>query len=92
MDILNSVQVLAQFDPNMQMLTKCVKIQELLPYVLDRMGVPNQFLRTAEEISQLEQQEAEAMAMQQQAMAMQDVEVANAKEQGKADAQRQYKS
>lgn len=91
-DILNSVQVLAQFDPNMQMLTKCVKIQELLPYVLDRMGVPNQFLRTAEEISQLEQQEAEAMAMQQQAMAMQDVEVANAKEQGKADAQRQYKS
>jgi hypothetical protein len=86
MDILNSMQVLAQFDPNFQMTNKVINIEEMLPYVLDKMGVPNQFIRTADEIRQLEQQEGEAMAMQQQAMMDADVDASNAKEQGKADA------
>ena len=86
MDILNSMQVLAQFDPNFQMTNKVINIEEMLPYVLDKTGVPNQFIRTADEIRQLEQQEGEAMAMQQQAMMDADVAASNEKEQGKADA------
>lgn len=86
MDILNSMQVMAQFDPNFQLVSKVVNIEELLPYVLDKMGVPNQFIRTADEVRQLQQQEAEAMAAQQQAMMAADVDASNAKEQGKADA------
>lgn len=85
-DILESLQVLAQFDPEFQMTRKVIKMEKLLPYVLDKMGVPNQFLRTAKEIEQLQAEEAQQLAQQQNAMLEADVAASNAKEQGKADA------
>lgn len=86
MDILNSLQVMAQFDPSFQMVSKVVKIEELLPYMLDKMGVPNQFIRTADEVKVLQEQEAQAIAAQQQAVIDADIQASNEKEQGKADA------
>ena len=87
--MLQSLQVMAQFDPNMAYTSKVLNMNEMIPYVLDKMGVPNKFIRTSEEIEQLQEQEA-AAAEQAQANAVQmDVDAANAKEQGKVDAQRQ---
>lgn len=61
----------------------------MIPYVLDKMGVPNKFIRTPDEIDALQQQEAAAMQQAQANAAQMDVDVSNAKEQGKVDAQRQ---
>lgn len=88
-DMLQSLQVMAQFDPNMQYTSKVLNMNEMIPYILDKMGVPNKYIRSSEEIAQLEQQEGEAMAQQQIDAAQMDVDVANAKEQGKVNAQRQ---
>lgn len=88
-DMLQSLQVMAQFDPQMAYTSKVLDMNSMIPYVLDRMGVPNKFIRTPDEIAQLEQQEALA-AQQAQANAVQmDVDASNAKEMGKVDAQRQ---
>lgn len=88
-DMLQSLQVMTQFDPNMAYTSKVLNMNEMIPYVLDKMGVPNKFIRTAEEIEQLQQQEEEAMAQAQANAVQMDVDAANAKEQGKVDAQRQ---
>lgn len=87
-DILQSLQVMTQFDPNMQFASKVINIEELIPYVMDKMGIPNKFIRTPDEIKQLEQQEAQAMAQQQQQAVAMDVDASNAKEMGKANARR----
>ena len=88
-DMLQSMQVMAQFDPNMQYTSKVLNMNEMIPYVLDKMGVPNKFIRTSEEIEQLQMQEAEAMQQAQANAVQMDVDASNAKEQGKVDAQRQ---
>lgn len=88
-DMLQSLQVMAQFDPEMSYTSKVLNMNEMIPYVLDRMGVPNKFIRTPEEIESLEQQEGIAIAQAQANAAQMDVDVANAKEQGKVNAQRQ---
>lgn len=85
-DIIQSLQMMAQFDPNFTMISKAVDIEHLLPYLLDKMGVPNKYLRTPDEIRQLQMQEQQAMAAQQQQMIDADVAASNEKEQGKADA------
>lgn len=85
-DIIQSMQILAQFDPNFVLTSKAVNLTKLLPYVLDKMGVPNKFIRTPDEIEKLQLEEADAQAEQQQQMMINDIEAANAKEQGKADA------
>ena len=88
-DMLQSLQVMAQFDPTMQYTSKVLNMNEMIPYVLDKMGVPNRFIRTSEEIEVMEQQEAAAAQQAQANAAQMDVDVANAKEMGKVDAQRQ---
>lgn len=88
--ILQSLQYMASLDPQGAYTQKVLKLNELVPYLLEKMGIPNQFIRTSDEIEALNQQEAEAMAMQQQAMMEMDVASANAKEQGKVDAQHRY--
>lgn len=87
-DMLQSLQIMAQFDPEMSYTSKVLNMNEMIPYVLDRMGVPNKFIRTPEEIEALEQQEGQAIAQAQANAAQMDVDVANAKEQGKVNAQR----
>jgi hypothetical protein len=88
-DMLQSLQIMAQFDPTMQYTSKVLNMNEMIPYVLDRMGVPNKFIRTSQEIKALEEQEAMAMAQAQANAVQMDVEASNAKEQGKVNAQRQ---
>lgn len=87
-DILQSMQVMAQFDPEMSMTSKVINIEDLIPYVLDKMGVPNKFIRTSEEIRALEQQEQQARAQAQANAVQMDVDASNAKEMGKANAKR----
>lgn len=88
-DMLQSLQIMAQFDPTMQYTSKVLNMNEMIPYVLDRMGVPNKFIRTSQEIQALEEQEAMAVAQAQANAVQMDVEASNAKEQGKVNAQRQ---
>lgn len=85
-DILQSMQVMAQFDPEMRFASKVINMQELIPYIMDKMGVPNKFIRSADEIRALEEQEAMAMQQAQQNAVAMDVEASNAKEMGKARA------
>lgn len=87
--MLQSLQIMGQFDPGFQYTSKVLKLNEMIPYMLDKMGIPNKFINTKQEIDALQQQEAQAIAVQQQNAAQMDVDVANAKEQGKVDAQRQ---
>lgn len=88
-DMLQGLQVMAQFDPNMQYTSKVLNLNDMIPYVLDKMGIPAKYIRTPEEIQALQQEEQQAMAQAQVAGAQMDVDVANAKERGKVDAQRQ---
>jgi hypothetical protein len=87
-DVLESLQVMAQFDPQMTFTGKVLDLPSLIPYMLDKMGVPNMFIRTPEEVKQLEQEEADAMQQAQVNAVQMDVEASNAKEEGKANAQR----
>ena len=88
-DMLQSLQVMAQFDPEMAYTSKVLKMNEMIPYALDKMGVPNKFIRTSQEIDALQQQEAMAMQQAQASAVEMDVMASNAKEQGKVNAQRQ---
>lgn len=87
-DVLESLQIMAQFDPQMSFTGKVLDLTKLIPYMLDKMGVPNMFIRTPEEVKQLEQEEADAMQQAQVNAVQMDVEASNAKEEGKANAQR----
>ena len=76
------------FDPTGQLLTKCIKLNDLLPYLAEKMGIPNEFFWTADEIAQNEQQQALAMQQQQEQAMTDNVAMSNAIEQGKEDAKR----
>ena len=86
---LQALQFMQTLDPTMQYTQKILNLEKLAPYILEKLGINPEFIRTTEEIQMLEQQTAEAMAMQQQQAMADDVAVANAKEQGKANAQSQ---
>lgn len=85
-DIINSIQVMSQFDPSLQFASKVIKMEELIPYIMDKMGIPNKFIRSSEEIKVLEEQQAQAMAQAKQQEFEMDIEASNAKELGKARA------
>lgn len=87
-NLLQFLQVASAFDPSMQYITKVVKMNELAVKIAELSGVPYKFIRTAEEIEQLQVQEAEAMAMMQQQQMADQVAMSNAIEQGKENAKR----
>ena len=86
--ILQFLQIGAALDPNMQFIPKVVKMNELAVEVAHLSGVPYEFVNTAEEIAAQQQQEAQAMMAQQQQAMIDQVQMSNAIEKGKADAQR----
>lgn len=86
-DMLQSLQIFAQFDPTFAFASKVIDLDGLLPYLSKKMGIPVKFIRTKEEIEALKQQEAEAVEAQQDNLISKDIEAANAKEKGKVDAQ-----
>lgn len=87
-NLLQFLQVASSFDPTMQYITKVVKMNEMAVKIAELSGVPYKFIRTAEEIQQLQQQEAEAMAVMQQQQMADQVAMSNAIERGKEDAKR----
>lgn len=87
-NLLQFLQVASAFDPTMQYITKVVKMNEMAVKIAELSGVPYKFIRTAEEIQQLQQQEAEAMAVMQQQQMADQVAMSNAIEKGKEDAKR----
>lgn len=85
---LQFLQMAASLDPTFQFIGKVVKMEDLAVEIAKLSGVDYQFIRTADEVKALEEQEAiNIQAQQQQAMADQ-VNMSNAIEQGKADAKR----
>jgi hypothetical protein len=88
---LQFLQVAASVDPNFQFIGKVVKMEELAVEIAKLSGVKYDFIRSADEIKALEDQEAQAVQMQQQQAMIDQVRMSNAIEQGKADAQRSSK-
>lgn len=86
--LMQAVATLLQTDPTGQTLDKALKMDDLVPSLLVKMGVDREYIRTREERQQYEEQKQQAIAQAQQQAMLSDVEVANAKERGKADAQR----
>lgn len=87
-NLLQFLQVSSAFDPTMQYISKVVDMNELAVEVARLSGVPTKFIRTAEEIKSLQEQEAQSMAMMQQQQMADQVAMSNAIEKGKADAKR----
>lgn len=85
---LNAIGTLLQADPTGQMLDKSVKLDELIPDILVKMGLDRNYVRTEAERREYEANKQQAMLLAQQQAMINDVDVSNAKEQGKADAQR----
>ena len=78
----------ASFDPTMQYISKVVDMNELAVEIAKLSGVPFKFVRTAEEIQQMQSQEAQSIAMMQEKQMADQVAMSNAIEKGKADAKR----
>mgnify|MGYP000095921943 CR=1 FL=1 len=84
--MIASAGLLIQIDPTGASLNNTLKLAEMSPYLMDLMGVPNQFIYTTDEIrAKGEEQQKQAMAAQQAAQQGQ-VEAQNAIEMGKANA------
>lgn len=79
MGILNAVSMIAQFDPSGQVMQQGLKLNELLAYTLDQMGVPNRFINSPEEMKVIAQQMAKAMREQQEQALQDEVAVEGAK-------------
>lgn len=92
MNVINAMQIMQQFDPEMRYMSEVIKMDEIIPNMLDKLGVENKFIRTQDEIKQIRMAQAQAQMAEQERMAAQDVEASNAKEMGKENAKQQSKS
>lgn len=86
MNIVNAASMLASFDPTGQVLGKVMKLDTLLPYLLETMGVPNRFINSDEEIKQIEEAVQKANREREIQQIQDDVASETAKAQGKEDA------
>lgn len=84
--IMAAAGLLIQIDPTGRSLNNTLKLDQMSPYLMDLLGVPNQFIFDSDEIkARGEEQQQQAQAAQQQAMQGQ-IEANNAIEMGKANA------
>lgn len=67
---LAALQAFAALDPNMQLMPKVIKLDQLVPELMRKMGIDPTFIATTAEIQQAQVNEAQAM----QAMANADAE------------------
>ena len=88
---LQFLQVAASIDPTLQFVGKVVKMEELAVSIAKLSGVDYDYIRSADEIRALEQEQVQNAQMQQQQAMIDQVNMSNAIEQGKADAQRNSK-
>lgn len=84
---INALSLLFQLDPQGQYAMKCVKMNEAVPFILEKMGVPKNLINSPKEITMLQEQEAQNITDAQDAASEREIAVANAIEKGKADAQ-----
>lgn len=87
-DIVDSMTILLQLDPSGQIANTVIKVVELASELMRLMGMPVEFIKTKEERDQEQQQQSMAIRAQQEQAMQDDVAMSNAKEQGKADANR----
>ena len=86
---INALSLLMQFDPQGLYAAKCVNMNKLIPFMLEKMGVPKSYINSPEQITALQQQEAQNMTDAEDAAAQRQIAVSNAIEKGKADAKLQ---
>lgn len=86
---INALSLLMQFDPQGLYAAKCVDMNKLVPFVLEKMGVPKSYINSPEQITALQQQEAQNMTDAEDTAAQRQIAVSNAIEKGKADAKLQ---
>ena len=84
------LQLFAAFDPNMQFITKLLKMPEIAIELADKMGMPNKFINTLDEFNGLVAQEAQAVAQSQAAEQQSAVAVNTAIAEGEANAKAKF--
>ncbi|MCP3684183.1 MAG: hypothetical protein GY861_15990 [bacterium] len=84
---INAISLVSQLDPSGQMLQSLLKMNDIGVHLMDILGVPNKFINTPEEVETKQRQMTEAAQAQQQGLVQEDVDAANAKEMGKAQAE-----
>lgn len=83
---INALQLLFSLDPQGQYAMKCVDMNKIVPFILEKMGVPKEYVNSADDIQMLQAQEAQNITDAQDAEAQRQIAVSNAIEKGKADA------
>lgn len=83
---LSAIQAFASLDPNMQLLPKTIKLIDLVPDLMRKMGIDDRFISTSAEIKQAEEQEALAAQVSLNADAERQMMIDTNKEVAKHDA------
>jgi hypothetical protein len=89
-DIISGIQLLIQMDSTLGLLKRHLKLDVSIPYILQLVGMPPGHVRNAEEISQYDQQQAEAAQAMQNKAVNDEITVNNAKEQAKSEVKYGY--
>lgn len=90
-NIIQFLNVMVGFDPQMQMLPKVVNLPELAIRTAKLSGIDFDLIRTEDEVRGMQEEEQQLAAQQQQQAMIDQINMNNAMEQGKADAQNSYK-
>lgn len=85
--IISFFSVMASLDPTLSFTSRLIDLNKIGIEVARLSGVPFEYIRSDEEMQAMEQQQAQAIVAQQQQAMADDVAIANAKEEGKANAQ-----
>ena len=86
---LQSIQMLLQVDQTGETLRQYVKIDELVPHILNLAGMPPEFIKSEEEILKEQMEQAQIQQQQHQARINDEIYLSNSIEQGKANAKQQ---
>lgn len=85
--IMAAVGTLLQIDPTGQTASSLLKLNEIGVHMMKLLGVPVRFINSLEQVETKQSQQAQQQAALQQGAIQADVDAANAKELGKAEAQ-----
>lgn len=86
--IIGAVAVLAQLDPTGELIHSAMKVNPMLAHFLMLSGVPMEFVNSAKEISQAQQQQAQAKQAQVQQAQASEVDMNNQMAMGQAMAKK----
>lgn len=86
---INALSMLFSLDPQGQFAMKCVDMNKIVPFILEKLGVPKEYINSPETIEALQAQDAQNIAIAQDQEAERQIAVSNAIEKGKANAKAQ---